>query len=1156
MKVYSINIIALSFLILCVFSLRGQNIDHYNNTFKIVKSKTIVSDSFTIIPSYVTINLEDSISLKINKDYTIENTKIILSEKTFRELQGKKLSITYKTLDINLGKKYYHLDSIALVNSEKAAYIGYDLGKNQNLNNELLPSGLDYDGSFSRGFSVGNNQSLVLNSNLNLQMQGDIGSGIKINASISDANIPIQPEGTTQRLNEFDKVFIEVSKDDNSLVAGDFEIGNPNGYFTRYYKKLKGIKYSNKLKFKKKNILKNSFGFAISKGKFSRNTLKVSNGNQGPYKLSGSEGERFLIILSGTEKVYLDGRLLTRGWDNDYTIDYNLAEITFTPKIMITENSRIIVEFEYSDQNYLRSLQVANSIYGDSTRNFYFNFYNEMDSKTSQGLIELDSSDIDILTKSGDDILNNVRTGIRPISTTNEIESKNYYYKKYESSIADSILVFTSNPDSAKYLVYFSEVGENLGSYDIDLTNINGRVYRWVGYNQGKYAPVIRLIPPEKKQMISLGGKYRLNKMTYVTAEMSLSNLDKNRYSPIDDNDNTGFASLINLHTAKEFKSKKNILSFKNDIKYEFTDKRFNPLNPYRPPEFSRDWNILKNDYSANENLINNKFSFKLNNLDIAYDYSGYFKGDYFTGNKHVPSLNFNHKGFSLFAEGNLLNTQSENFSTRFFRPKINISQRLAFLRNTNIGINFEQEKNEIKDKNDSITSSSFYFDNIKLFLNNSSSKAFSINLYFGNRNDYLPNNNEFKKYTSALESGLTGKWLYKNVSDLSFNIAFRNLTIKNDISDIKKPGSNLLGKLQHRLNLLKGGIRSVTNMEFGSGQLAKADFVFVKVKPGEGSYVWIDYNKNSIEEKDEFEVIPGIDTANYVKIIQYNNEFLRTNSSMINNSFRVEGSKFLSKDTTLSAKLIHKLSFASIFRMTQKTQSGEDQNFEPIVFSLEDTSLISYNFVYSGTVFFNKGNPLYDIRAGYKINSNKPIQIDGYTRLGLKEYFLASRYNYIDNLDLLTKISKGAKWYESQSYLTKNYYIDYLSVSEEMNIFFNRKFGLKLNYNFNNKNNTKGQLEKAIIHQFEISAKLLNFKNIKILTSLSLVNIDFNGSQNTPVELAMLEGLKNGNNYLWSLKASKRLKNNLDLILQYDGRKTGVAKTIHTAKIQARAVF
>ncbi len=1123
----------------------------------VVNNPVIISDSLTILPSSVNIFTQDSIFLKINNDYYPDNNRIILKTASFKKYKDSVLTVQYRTLMVNLGRYYFHLDSIALKKSEKAIYIGYDLGKNEKQVIPIMPSGLDYDGSFSRGFSIGNRQNLVMNSNLNLQMEGDIGSGIKINAAISDANIPIQPEGTTQRLNEFDRVFIQITKGSHSVIAGDYELNSPPGYFSKYHKKLKGINYSDKFKLKNNYQIINDVSFAISKGKFSRNTLKVSNGNQGPYKLSGSQDERFLIVLSGTEKVYLDGKLLTRGWDHDYTIDYNLAEITFTPKVMITENSRIIVEFEYSDQNYLRTLYAVNSIAGDSIKNFYINLYNEMDSKTSQGLIELDSNDIAILSESGDDVLQNVRSGIRPVKEAENIFDKICYYKKYEPSIGDSILVYTSDPDSAKYFALFSEVGDNIGSYDIDNSIVNGRVYKWVGLNNGKYEPVIRLIPPEKKQLISFGSHYKLGKNTAINAEISISNEDKNRFSSIDDDDNTGMAGFLQMTTAKKIGIKSENLLVENQGKLEYAGINYNPVNPYRPPEFTRDWNIQKSNNVNNEYLLSNVFKAKISNFNFRYDYSGFFRGNIFTGNKHIPSINFNYKGLSVFAQSNILNTEDEDYKTNFFRPKINISQKISFLKNLKAGFYFEKEKNNINTKStDSLTNRSFYYDFYKIYLNTVASKSATLNFYSSYREDYLPLNNRFEKYTGAFESGVQGNWNFQSISTLTYNITFRNLRIKNDISNIKKPESNLLGKLGHKLNLFKGAIRSNTNIEFGSGQLAKSDFVYLKVKPGEGSYVWLDYNKNGIEEKGEFEIIQGIDTANYVKVIQYNNEFVRTNSSLINNSLKISGNKFFKKPINKFNKFLSKLNFTSIFRMTQKTESNNNGYVFPVLTNLNDTSLISYNLFYNGVLFFNQGNPVYDIRLGYKTNANQPIQIEGYTKLGLKEYYSAVRYNYEKYMDLISKISMGSRWYESQSYQAKNYLFDYLSLSEEMNFFFSNKLGFKLNYNYSNKKNQQGNKEKALIHDLKFTGKAVNIKKFRIITSFSFVKIAFTGLPNTPVELAMLDGLKNGNNYLWGIKLSKRLKNNLDLIIQYDGRKTSESNVIHMAKMQARAIF
>jgi len=1122
-----------------------------------VKNAVIVSDSLTIIPSSVDIFTKDSIFLKIKDDIFLDNNKIILKPAAFKKYKDSILNIRYRTLMVNLGRYYFHLDSMALKQSEKAIYIGYDMGKDEKRPVPLMPSRLDYDGSFSRGFSIGNKQNLVMNSNLNLQMEGDIGSGIKINAAISDANIPIQPEGTTQRLNEFDRVFIQITKGGNTVIAGDYELNSPPGYFSRYHKKLKGINYSNILKLKNNYQIKNSASFAISKGKFSRNTLKVVNGNQGPYKLSGSQNERFLIILSGTEKVYLDGKLLIRGWDQDYTIDYNLAELTFTPKIMITENSRVIVEFEYSDQNYLRTLYSANSMVGDSMKNFYINLYSETDSKTSQGLIDLDSNDIAVLTASGDDVLNNVRSGIRPVSSSGIVSEKIFYYKKYEPSIADSILVYTPYPDSAKYFVLFSEIGDNSGSYDIDNSIVNGRVYKWVGQGNGKYEPVIRLIPPEKKQLISFGSNYNLGKNTGINAEFSISNEDKNRFSSIDDNDNTGIAALVQMNTAKEIDLETGKILMENHGKYEYAGTNYNPVNPYRSPEFTRDWNITKKNTEYNEHLLSNIFKVKIGNFIFKYNYAGFFRDNTFKGNKHVPSINYNYKGFSVFAQSNILTTKDENLTSDFFRPKLNISQKISFLNDLKIGFYFEKEKNSINSATtDSLTGNSFYYDYYKIYLNSYASKSTSLNIYGSYREDYLPVQNTFEKYTGAKELGIQGRWNVKSASILTYNITYRSLEIKNDISNIRKPESNLLGKLGHKLNLFKGAIRTNTNIEFGSGQLAKSDFVYLKVKPGEGSYVWIDYNKNGIEEKGEFEIITGIDTANYVKIIQYNNEFIRTNSSLINNNLKISGNKFFKKPASKFNKFLSKLNFTSIFRMTQKTESSDNVLFIPVLTNLTDTSLISYNLFYNGILFFNQGNPVYDLRLGYKKNASQPLQLEGYSKLGLEEYYWTMRYNYSRYMDLISKISYGSRWYESQSYQAKNYLFEYFSMSEEINIFFSKKFGLKLNYNFSNKKNQQSDKEQALIHDLQLAGKLVNIKNFRISSSFGFVKINFSGLPNTPVELAMLDGLKNGDNYLWSLKLTKRLKNNLDIIIQYDGRKTSGAKVIHMAKMQARAVF
>jgi len=532
MKLY---VTLLIFLVGCCLYAQDQTSNYRSK--KVAVTDSIKIDSVSINNSWFLLKKKDNSTID-STYYNIDFKKALLTFK--KPIDSDSIIIDYLRFPDFLTKTYKQLDESIIVDNTDNLNKLYQLSQPSDRRAFIPFDGLTTSGSISRGVTVGNNQNSVLNSELDLQISGKLNDKVSLRASIQDANIPLQESGYSQRLDEFDQVFIELFSKDWNIRAGDIDLKNSDSYFARFTKRVQGLSVNFNLdhEVSKSTIFASG---ALVRGQFRRSQFTAQEGNQGPYKLQGSNGELYVLIVSGSETVYVNGVAVTRGENEDYIIDYNAGEIIFNPTFPITSEMRIIVDYQFSDRNYSRFVAYGGGTYETEKLKIKASVYNENDAKNQPLQQNLSEEQVQLLADAGDDESLMVAPSAVP-------ESYNENRILYKKELIDGIeaFVFSNNPDDELFSVRFSLVGTNQGNYIITSTNAIANIFEYVspiaGVPQGNYEPIVQLIAPTKLQMAVVNGSYKPTEKTTLNFELAGSKNDLNLFSSLDDNNNDGFA--------------------------------------------------------------------------------------------------------------------------------------------------------------------------------------------------------------------------------------------------------------------------------------------------------------------------------------------------------------------------------------------------------------------------------------------------------------------------------------------------------------------------------------------------------------------------------------------------------------------------------------
>lgn len=1068
----------------------------------------------------------------------------------------EKLTIRYRVFPYDLSKVHQRYDTLMVYRDEGEDRAIYMQSSKPTAQDIFGGTNLKKSGSMSRGLTFGNAQDMGVNSSLNLELSGEIAPNLKLLAAVTDNNLPIQPDGNTSKLQEFDQVFIQLYNDRLKLIAGDFWINRPTGYFMNYKKRGQGLTLQYDFRDEKKYGWQTEVSGAMSRGKFNRQTIQGVEGNQGPYRLLGAENEPFILILAGTERVYIDGRLLARGQENDYTINYNTSELTFTARHQITKDIRIVVEFQYSDQNYARTLIQTSNQYNSEKFDFWLNGYSEQDAKNQTIQQDLSMSEKMMLSNLGDSV---------QFAFSYRIDSLGYLdnqvmYRLVDTLGFDSVLVHSVDPQAAFYRSTFQFVGEGRGNYILDQYIAVGKVFKWVepinGVPQGNYIPARMIITPKQRQMVTAGGRYRILPKLVAELEMAYTNNDVNTFSRLDKKNDNGYGARLKVNGSFDLRGKDSIPKWLVDTKVdvEALERNFLPIEQYRAVEFDRDWNTRNKGYVGNQlstivgaNFKNKKYG------NINIEGNQYRIGSEYQGYKARLNGAWKQNGFKADWDGSYLGSFG-NEGSSYLRHKIDVSQTFKWFR---IGFKDDQEQNVLRDINRNLKSNAYQFWDYQFYIENADSSKTKYRVFFRERYDGVAFQEELVHAAKAQSIG--GELKLMNIKNQRLNLlgSYRQLKIADNNLINQTPENTLLSRIDYEFKLWKSALQWNTFYEIGSGLEQKKEFLYVQVNTGQGIYTWIDYNGDGIKDLNEFEVAQYADQAAYIRVFTPSNQYVKTYSNEFNQSISWRPERIWAKKKGVLG-LMSRLSTQTRVRINRKTSAFDGFNsFNPFYGRVEDTSLIATNYNFRNTVYINRTSTVFSLDWSIQNTRSKTLLASGFDSRDQLYHELNGRWNITKKFILEISSQIGDNGALADYTAGRNYLIAYYFIKPSFSFQPNTSFRFTINGRYQEKHNSQQYGgENGFISDIGINMKFNQAQKGSLQAEFKFVRIVYDGVQNSALGFEMLEALKPGLNYTWNLGYQRMISKSLQMSIQYLGRKSENNKMIHSAGMEVRAYF
>ena len=690
------------------------------------------------------------------------------------------------------------------------------------------------------------------------------------------------------------------------------------------------------------------------------------------------------------------------------------------------------------------------------------------------------------------------------------------------------------------------------------------------GKPRGEYAPVYVWTLPRSLQVAQLGWDWHIGKRLSVHSETAFSAEDRNRLSRLDDDDNLDIAHRSELAWAKVPLGDSVWLS--TGLSMQHVGARYTNIDRVYQAEYNRIWDLAPGEVRRDEQILMSQTRLKVKRwLELQAEAGVRHTGPGRIAWRQVYGLKSHHP---KYLQGHYRFTRIENRNDSLARhSRWTRHEGDVFLQKGRFkpGVEIWVENREMR-RGRTLSEGSFAFGDWTPYLEYTAKKL-SAKLSYNIRHEQAFAEGRLRDKSQA--TTWQGRAEFRPLAHTRFSLAggWRRFTLADSIF-YHEGDAEELNQVNANLQADWSPLRKSLNLRFFyeavSEQSSRQEVRFIEVNPGQGDYVWLDslYNRDGIQQVNEFQLANNPLTANYIRVLFPTERLFPTVRSTLRASFRVDPAR-LAKKASDRSRWWQQLRLDAGIKVNQR--KNRENRLAAFLINpgslFTDSLLLDAGYALRQQLDWTSSKRKARVRLGWNDNRSKLFLLTG-DELRVFKYY--STYQLL-NLGSKGSGSKaihfsiendariGQKLSRAEQVEGRDYDIRFIESSPKFNVQFGRRLRVSAGYAYVDRLNraTEDSLQAQVyMHKAIQEAKWSFGKRNNINARLELAGLRQNGTPPPAADYELKDGLQKGFNAIWQVFFNYFIFKDIELNLTYDGRASQVVPVIHTGRVQMRAYF